>query len=110
MTDKSSNDLAKLLRSRGVRKKLAKQIGRLDGNARRFGATGEKRARRAADDLAAAAEEIRERVLSGDPKRRAAARKAATTRKRTAAKRRATAKRGAQTRATLSKVKSNSSK
>ncbi len=88
-----------MLRAKGVRKKLAKQIGKLEGNKRRSGAKGEKRARQAVDDLTAAAEDIRERVLTSDPKRRTAARKAAQTRKRTAAKRRATAKRGATARA-----------
>ena len=101
-------DLADLLRSRGVRKKLAKQIGALDGNKRRSGAKGEARARQAMKDLAAASDDIRERVLSGDPKRRVAARKAGQTRKRTAGARRTSAKKGAQTRAKVAKVRAAS--
>jgi len=104
----SNSDLTDALRERGVRKKLATEIGRLDGNARRAGAKGEERARQAADDLTAAADEIRARVLTKDPKRRAAAKKAARTRKRTAAKRRASAKRGASTRAKVARARTSS--
>ena len=108
MATNRTMDLADLLRTKGVRKKLAKQIGKLDGNMRRRGARGEARARQAADDLATAADEIRTRVLSSDPKRRVAARKAAQTRKRAAATRRATAKRGAATRAKVARARSGS--
>ena len=101
-------DLTDTLRGRGVRKKLATEIGKLDGNKRRAGAKGEKRARQAADDLTAAADEIRSRVLTEDPKRRAAAKKGAQTRKRSAAKRRSSAKRGAKTRAKGGRARSTS--
>ena len=97
MSDNGTRDLTSALRSKGVRKKLAKRIGKLDGNKRRAGAKGEHRARQAVADLSAAADEIRERVLTGDPKRRTAARKAAQTRKRAAKKRRSSASRGAKT-------------
>ena len=104
----TNSDLTDALRDRGVRKKLATKIGKLDGNARRSGAKGEERARQAADDLTAAANEIRARVLTADPKRRAAAKKGAQTRKRTAAKRRASAKRGAKTRAKVARARTSS--
>jgi hypothetical protein len=106
MTTKAPDDLTKQLRSMGLRKKLAKQIGHLDGNARRAGAKGEKRARQAVEDLSAAVDEIQERVLSKDAKRRAAARRAAQTRKRSAAKRRASAKQGAETRKRVTRARS----
>ena len=108
MANTRTNDLTDVLRAKGVRKKLAKKIGKLDGNKRRNGAQGEARARQAAEDLDNAADEIRTRVLSSDPKRRAAARKAATTRKRAATKRRASAKRGAKTRAKVTRARSGS--
>jgi hypothetical protein len=108
MANNGTRDLTSALRAKGVRKKLAKQIGKLDGNVRRAGAKGEQRARRAVEDLTAAADEIRERVLTRDPKRRTAARKAAQTRKRTAAKRRASASRGAKTRAKVARARSGS--
>ena len=108
MTKNGTKDLTRALRDRGVRKKLAKEIGQLDGNRRRSGAGGEDLARQAVKDLEAAAEEIRERVLASDPKRRAAARKAAQTRKRNAAKRRTSAKRGASTRAKVARARSSS--
>lgn len=104
----TNSDLTDTLRQRGVRKKLATKIGRLDGNARRAGAKGEERARQAADDLTAAANEIRTRVLTEDPKRRAAAKKGAQTRKRAAAKRRASAKQGAKTRAKVARARTSS--
>ena len=108
MTKTGTKELTRTLRSRGVRKKLAKQMGKLDGNRRRAGAGGEDRPRRAVKDLEAAANEIRERVLSGDPRRRAAARKAAQTRQRNAAKRRSAAKRGATTRKKVARARASS--
>ena len=110
MAKNGSQALTQTLRKRGVRKKLAKKIGKLDGNRRRAGASGEDRARRAVEDLEAAANEIRERVLAGDPRRRAAARKAAQTRKRKTVKRRTSAKRGANTRAKAARARSSSRK
>ncbi|MET0901908.1 MAG: hypothetical protein ABWZ52_01590 [Acidimicrobiales bacterium] len=108
MTKNGPKGLTRTLRSWGVRKKLAKQMGKLEGNRRRAGADGEDRARRAVKDLEAAASEIRERVLAGDPSRRAAARKAAQTRKRNAAKRRSAAKRGATTRKKVARTRASS--
>ena len=108
MTKNGTKELTRSLRTRGLRKKLAKQLGKLDGNKRRSGAAGEERARRAVQDLEAAADEIRERVLATDSKRRAAARKGAQTRKRNAAKRRTSAKRGATTRAKVTRARASS--
>jgi len=110
MTKNGTNDLATSLRSKGLRKKLATDIGQLEGNKRRGGAGGEARARRAIKDLEAAVDEIRERALATDPKRRAAAKKAAQTRKRKAAQRRTSAKRGASTRAKVARARSSRSK
>jgi hypothetical protein len=97
MARKQSDDLFEVLRGRGLRKRVAKTIAELDGSGRRVGSKGEKLARRAVDDLTAAAEDIRKRVLTRD-NRTEAARKAASTRKRAAARRSATAKKGAHTR------------
>ncbi len=108
MAKNGTRDLTDVLRGLGVRKKLAKQVGKLDGNKRRTGAKGERRARQAADDLTAASKEIRARVLTEDPKRRAAAKKGAQTRKRHSAKRRASAKRGAATRAKVARARASS--
>jgi hypothetical protein len=102
---RKQDDLAELLRKRGVRKKVARQIGALDGNKRRAGAKGEKLARQTVDDLSSAADEIRDRVLSGDANRRKAARKAANTRKRTRAKRRTAAKKAAKTRTKVARAR-----
>jgi hypothetical protein len=105
-TKNTTTDLTEALRAWGVRRKLARKIGKLDGNKRRSGAEGEQIARQAADDLRAAASEIRARVLIADPKRRAASKKGAQTRKRNAAKRRSSAKRGATTRAKVARARS----
>jgi hypothetical protein len=99
MAKRQSEDLFEVLRGRGLRKRVAKTISELDGSGRRAGSKGEKLARRAVDDLTAAAEDIRKRVLSGDSSRSEAARKAARTRKRAAAKRSASARKAAATRA-----------
>ena len=68
----ANRDLTDTLRRWGVRKKLAREIGKLDGNKRRSGAKGEERARQAADDLTAAA------------KRRSSAKRGANTRAKVA--------------------------
>lgn len=98
MATTRNNDLTDLLRARGVRKRMARKLGALDGNSRRAGAKGEKLARQAVVDLTAAADDIRKRVLSGDPKRRLVAAKATPTRKRTTAQKTASAKKTAQPR------------
>jgi hypothetical protein len=97
MAKSRSDDLFEVLRGKGLRKRVARTIADLDGG-RNVGTRGEKLARRAAEDLTAAAEDIRKRLL-GDSNRTAAGRKAAATRKRNAAKRSAAAKKGARTRA-----------
>jgi hypothetical protein len=97
MAKSRSDDLFEVLRGKGLRKRVARTIADLDGG-RKAGTRGEKLARRAAEDLTAAAEDIRKRLL-GDGNRTAAGRKAAATRKRNAAKRSAAAKKGARTRA-----------
>ena len=87
-------DLFDVLRSSGMRKKVAKGLSK---------ASGKDSPRRAklmattADRLRAAAAEIDRHAV--DPKRSRAAKKAARTRKRRAQERSAAAKRGAATRA-----------
>lgn len=105
MAKKLDEDLFALLRSHGLRKKVAKSIAALDGNSRRAGAEGEKLARQAVDDLNAAAEHIRKRMLRSHPNRTRGARKAAQTRTRKAAQRKASAKKGAQTRAKVARTR-----
>ena len=98
MARKQSDDLFEVLRGRGLRKRVARTIAELDGGGRKAGSRGEKLARKAAEDLTAAAEDIRKRLLGGTD-RSAAGRKSAATRKRKAAKRSVAAKNGARTRA-----------
>jgi hypothetical protein len=91
---KTETDLFKSLRSRGVRKKVAKQVTRATSG------TGKRKvARRAMADLSSVVVDVSDRLRHGPEKRSAAAKKAARTRKRKAAKRRESAKRGARTRA-----------
>jgi hypothetical protein len=99
MANTNTDDLFTLLRARGLRKKVARSVAALDGNARRDGAGGERLARQTVDDLTAAAETIQERVLRRDRTRSQAARKAGQTRKRKATKRSAAAQKAARTRA-----------
>jgi hypothetical protein len=99
MARKQSQDLFDVLRGRGLRKRVARTLADLEGGGRKAGSRGEKLARRTADDLTAAAEDIRKRLLGGESSRSTAARKAAATRKRNAAKRSVAAKKGARTRA-----------
>jgi hypothetical protein len=106
MATAHDEELFGLLRKRGVRKKVAKPIARLEGNRRRAGAKGRAAAQQAVEDLSAAADDIRKRVLHTDVKRSRAARKAAQTRARKSAKRSASSKRGAQTRAKVSRARS----
>jgi hypothetical protein len=99
MANGNTDDLFTLLRARGLRRKVAKSVAALEGNSRRAGAAGEKLARQTVDDLIAAAESIRTRVLRRDRTRSQAARKAGQTRKRNATKRSAAAEKAARTRA-----------
>ena len=101
-----NDDLFDLLRAQGVRKKIAKPIGKLDGNAHRGGAQGERLARQAVDDLESAAQDIRRRVLRTSRKRSEAAQKAGRTRKRNASKRRASARKGSQTKQRVRRARS----
>jgi hypothetical protein len=107
---KSEDELSDALRARGVRKKLAKSLGKLDGNSQRNGAKGEQLARQAVDDLTAAADEIKKRVLRTNRKRSAAARKAAQTRKSNARRRKASAKQASRTRKRVAKARRGSRK
>jgi hypothetical protein len=98
MARKQSQDLFDVLRGRGLRKRVARTLADLEGGGRKTGSRGEKLARRTAEDLTAAAEDIRKRLIGGSG-HSASGRKAAATRERNAAKRSAAAKKGARTRA-----------
>ena len=80
---KKNLDLYQRLRDSGVRKKVAKQVSRAvpDSGDPKF-----KPAKRAADDLSAAASEIKDLITGGPQKRSKAAKKAAKTRKKNKAK------------------------
>ena len=93
---KPDKKLYKRLRTRGVRKNVAK---RLADSLPRQGSAKTKPAKRAAEELSAAVDEIKERVKGGPRKRSLAAKKAAVTRKRKAASRSRAAKQGARKRA-----------
>jgi len=99
------DDLFHVLRARGLRKGVAKRMANLDANGRRAGAKGEKLARQTVDDLTAAADDIRKRVLRTDRKRSQAARKAARTRHRNETKRSERAKKAADTRAQVARAR-----
>ena len=105
-----SDDFFVLLRSHGLRKKVAKPLAALDGNGRRRGVAGEKLARQTVDDLTSAVDEIHKRVLKRDRNRSQAARKAAQTRKRNASKRTARSRRGAETRSKVAATRARAKK
>ena len=93
---KPDKKLYKRLRSRGVRKGVAK---RLADSLPRQGAAKAKPAKRAAEELSAAVDEIKDRLNHGPRTRSQAAKKGAATRKRNAAARSRSAKKGARKRA-----------
>ena len=93
---KPDTKLYKRLRARGVRKGVAK---RLADSLPRQGSAKSKPARRAADELSAAVDEIKDRINHGPRKRSQAAKKGAATRKRNADARSRAAKKGARKRA-----------
>lgn len=83
------------LRDSGVRKKVASRVSEA---LPAKGAKQPSRAHRIADELADAADVIRERAGGGSRKRSEAAKKAARTRKAKAAKRRGSARKAAKSR------------
>jgi hypothetical protein len=91
-----ADDLFDHLRTRGVRKKVAKAVA--DGAGSKNGKKAEALAPSALADLRSASDAIRDRVLNRDSRRSEAAKKAARTRKRNAAKRSTSAKKAAATR------------
>jgi hypothetical protein len=91
---KENKQLAKSLRSRGIRKRVADDIARTLG-----GGPKRKSGRQSISDLVSAVREINDRLGGGAEKRSAAAKKGARTRKRKAQKRSEAAKRGARKRA-----------
>jgi hypothetical protein len=109
MANRNSDDFYDLLRARGLRKKVAKSIAALEGNSRRAGASGERLARQTVEDLTAAVDDIRKRVLRRDRGRSQAAKKAAGTRRRTATQRSASARKAAQTRAKAQRTRAKAS-
>ena len=102
MANKRNDDLFDLLRARGLRRKVAKPLATLEDNRQKARAEGEKTAKQAMADLAAAVEDIRTRVLGAGSKRTATAKKAprkrTSTAKKTTAKRTNTAKKTTTTR------------
>ena len=92
---KRDKKLYKRLRTRGVRKGVAK---RLADALPRQGKAKTKPAQRAAAELSAAVDEIKDRVDHGPRKRSQAAKRAAATRKRNANARSRAAKKGARKR------------
>lgn len=93
---KRDKDLYARLRDSGVRKKVA---GKVAEALPTKGSKKPSKAQRAADQLSAAAESIRERAGGGSRKRSKAAKKAARTRSANDAKRRSAARKGAKKRA-----------
>src|SRR4051794_37753146 len=89
-------ELFEMLRTRGLRKRVARSLADATGRANRNAPKG---VRKVASDLRALASEIEDRATGGPAKRKAAAKKAAATRKRNAGKRSAGAKKAARTRA-----------
>lgn len=83
------------LRNSGVRKKAAKQVSRALPEK---GSPSANAAERIADDLSAAASDIRDLITRGPQKRSEAAKKAAKTRKKNKAKRSKAAKKAAKPR------------
>jgi hypothetical protein len=86
---KADKDLYGRLRDSGVRKKVARQISQALPDA---DDPWVKQAKRAADQLGAAASEIGDLVTGGPQKRSKAAKKAAKTRKENKAKKKKTGK------------------
>ncbi len=89
----NNKQLAKSLRSRGIRKKVADDIARALGRGPK-----PKSSRRSISDLTSAVSEINDRLRGGPEKRSAGGKQAARTRKRKAEKRSEAAKRGARKR------------
>jgi hypothetical protein len=91
---KSSSELSRSLRGRGIRRKVADEIARaVDGKGK------PRAARRALSDLTAAVMETNDELRRGPEKRSAAAKKAARWRKPRAEQRSKAARRGARKRA-----------
>lgn len=90
---RENKQLAKSLRSRGIRKKIANDIARALG-----GDSKPKGNRKSISDLTSAVAEINDRLRSGPEQRSAASKKGARTRKRKAERRSEAAKRGARKR------------
>jgi hypothetical protein len=93
-----NEDLVKMLRERGLRKKVARSVA--DG----IGSGGPRKTppaavARVSTDLRKLADEIEDRATGRTAKRKAAAKKAATTRAENAQSRSSAAKKGARTRA-----------
>jgi hypothetical protein len=94
MATKQQEDLFDVLKSSGIRKKVARGLSKSAGKP---DAKGSRELSAAAEQLRKAASKIDAHTV--DSKRSQAAKKAARTRKRNAAKRSERAKRGARTRA-----------
>src|SRR5690349_415491 len=100
MAKNRNSDLFSSLRSRGLRKRVARALSDLESGSRGARGNAEKLARRVIGDLRTAADTIEKRLdVGGAGTRSSAAKKAARTRKRASTKRSAAAKKGAAKRA-----------
>lgn len=98
---KLDSDLYKAVRSKGLRKSVARDVAEAARKAG-GGKKGPKALRNAVTDLRSVASELEDRAKGGPGKRKAAAKKAVQTRKRKQAKRSQAAKKAAKTRAEAS--------
>jgi hypothetical protein len=96
MGAKIDKSLFKQMRSLGIRKSRAREVGEAVRNSPN---AAPKAARRAMVDLSGAVVEIQDRINDGPAQRSAAAKKAAATRKQKAKRSREAAKKAARTRA-----------
>ncbi len=92
-------DLYNQIRSKGVRKSVARTIAAASERAQDTGSKAPQALRKAANDLRSVVADLEDRATGGPAKRKDTAKKAARTRARNAAKRSESAKKAAKTRA-----------
>ena len=92
-------DLYRQIRSKGVRKSVARSIAAASDMAQDTGGRAPEALRKAVSDLRSVVSDLEDRATGGPAKRKETAQKAARTRARNAAKRSESAKKAAKTRA-----------
>jgi len=92
-------DLYRQIRSKGVRKSVARSIAAASDMAQDTGGKAPEALRKAVSDLRSVVSDLEDRATGGPAKRKETAQKAARTRARNAAKRSESAKKAAKTRA-----------